>query len=145
MKIPGADLEKDSERMHLLLLALGVNAEGLARELGKERGDIVTNVLRKKNGISRNLVGLITRVHPEINPVWLWEGSGDMFLTDRDGKSIVPVPVSSCDACREKDEIIRQYKELKEEAVGQLRALLAEKDKTIELLNSIIRDCRSRR
>lgn len=140
MKNPGKSIESDAERLDMLLAALRLNAESLAASIGKGRGDIISNILRKKNGISRNLVSLITGAHPRVNPLWLWDGSGDMFVTGSGSGA----SGEGCLNCADKDRIIRQYREIRDETVEFYKSALAEKDKTIALLNDIIRGYQSR-
>lgn len=102
-----------SERMKKLLLELRLSPEKLAASFGKSRGDIIRNVLAGKNGISNNLVFLITSIHKNINPEWLLNGKGNMLLSDDEIKEQAVVPnKNNCQLCKEKDFIIDEYKKI---------------------------------
>ena len=98
-----------SERMNKLLLALRMKPLDLARSIGREREDIITNVIKGKNGISRNLVYLITNSHNQVNPEWLFSDKGEMFLSD------ISLPVSkqvnNCLLCQEKERYIKSLED----------------------------------
>ena len=116
----------DSEKMAKLLLELRMDAEELGKSLGKTGGDIIRNVLNRRNNLSVKLASAIAKRH-NVNYKWLMIGDGEMFLNNKEKEEKESNPTkSNCPDCKTKDFIIEQ-----------LKSVVEMQNKTIERLANV--------
>jgi hypothetical protein len=75
-------MEKESigQRIKLLIYTLKYNNRSFGKKIGFTDAAI-GKIVRDMNGPSRELLNSIYKNFPEINPIWLEHGKGEMFST----------------------------------------------------------------
>lgn len=73
----------DKERINELKKFLGVSLNKIASESGLGSVQILYDITKGKHGISKDVALKIVARYPNINPMWLLTGEGEMQLPDK--------------------------------------------------------------
>jgi plasmid maintenance system antidote protein VapI len=68
-----------AERLQRVITQLSMSPYQFAKEIGAKRADVIYNVLKGRNEISRELLKKITATYPNLRADWLQLGEGEMF------------------------------------------------------------------
>ena len=144
----------ESQRIEELLHHFRMEQKDFAQKCGFE-ANIISNIKRKKSGISRKVYDKIIMAFPEINKKWLSDGEGDM-LNNSINQSIVGNNNENCQnignnnnddipawvnvLLSEKDERIKE----KDERIKEKDERIKEKDERIAELKEVIRELKSK-
>lgn len=68
----------------------GLSVNSFALAIGLNRSENLYQIKRGKNGISRELAGMISAKYPQISKGWLLTGEGDMFTDEAVRRVSIP-------------------------------------------------------
>lgn len=127
----------DSKRLKAVIDSYKLSVNAFAKEIGLERAEKLYQVLRGRNGISKELAKIITTKYNDVNYSWLISGIGDPFNRENDiHLKIEDIPeydysiTELIALLKEKDKVISNLEELKEVYKLQYETL---KNENIEL------------
>ncbi len=87
------------QRIEKIVKWTGLSVNAFARAIGLNRSENLYQIKKGNNGISRDLVELITKKYPSISKAWLLTGEGkSMFITET--QSAAGIPYYETDAVR---------------------------------------------
>lgn len=113
------------QKILLYLDSIGVSQYDFYKKTGVTRG-----VLGQNNGISEDNLSRFLAYYPEVNPIWLLTGQGEMLLKEQPS---TPVEIPASDN-NEASVYYKMYKEKDEEVKAQAKEIgaLEQKVKTLE-------------
>jgi hypothetical protein len=121
----------ESERIRKVVDYYDVSVNKFSIQLGLATPQILYDVLKGKNGISKDLAEKITVHCSEVNPGWLLTGEGEMLNT-----RTAPEKKENSPEQRENIKWYKQQLEEKGTTIGYLIKQAEQKDKEIERLKS---------
>lgn len=121
------------ERLKQYIDLKGLTVAAFERSIGMANASFGKS-LKKGGGIGTDKLENILTIYPDISPMWLLRGVGEMLLPDPEHpeKQHQAAPSFLLDMIKEKDQIIREQSE----ELGQLREQLAQARRKIEQLRS---------
>lgn len=99
------------QRILYFIDSLGISKRSFYVKTGISRG-----TLESKSGITEETMAKFIASYPNINPIWLISGAGEMLISDNNYNSISESSIlkegkanynHSCKACIDKDELIK--------------------------------------
>lgn len=111
---------EDSQRLQIIIDNLKLTPNAFSKEIGLERPEIIYNVLKGKNGLSRKLASLITTKYTNISYAWLLSGEGSPFV-----ENVLNEPMAE------------YSNELKDNSINDLLKQIKDKDRLIATLEEL--------
>lgn len=118
-------METQKERLMQFQKALGISMRSFERMLGMSNG-----AMKQTKGVSGNLLDKVCNTFPELNRAWLLTGEGDMLNTN------IAIGDANTQVSGNHNKVGVPTKKFEHEE--KWFALIAEKDKQIDRLLSII-------
>lgn len=81
----------DWQRIEKIIAWAGLSVNAFAMNIGLGRSENLYRIRRGDNGVSKELARAIAARYPEINPVWVLTGEGEMFVGGSDARNAIPV------------------------------------------------------
>ena len=134
-------MKNDWERLKLVLWQKDVNANALAKKLGRSVQTFYDIKSKPNVGISVNLAEAISSLYPDISEAWLLTGKGDMMIDNgspvssavQEEANLLDSKVTIAMQAKWIDELRRENKELAQsEAVLRYKLSLFENAKNQE-------------
>jgi hypothetical protein len=134
-------MKNDWERLKLVLWQKDVNANALAKKLGRSVQTFYDIKSKPNVGISVNLAEAISSLYPDISEAWLLTGKGDMMIDNgspvssavQEEANLLDSKVTIAMQAKWIDELRRENKELAQsEAVLRYKLSLFENAKNKE-------------
>ena len=80
----------DNERLTKVISWSGLTENAFSLAIGYKRGQSIYNILKNRRPLTRSIATKICKKFPQINPIWLLIGEGDMLNNSVHALSVVP-------------------------------------------------------
>lgn len=123
------------ERLKQYIDFKGISVAAFERSIGMANASFGKS-LKKQGAIGTDKLENILNIYPDISPIWLLKGEGNMILTNESAQPAQePAPTYLLNMVNEKDTIIRQQAEELGELRERIRQLEQRLGKTVGDVN----------